>query len=471
MKSRLTALPPIPFLVPAVLEALLHSTQYGEITKVMPGEADLYCAKYLNTHGGVVLTGDSDLLVHDLGGDGAVSFFRDVELAASGDDRSLRSQIYHPALIAQRLDLPKIQGLHAFAFELSMDSQGTFRKILVDAQSLKAAKAHPSEFKNFLKEYKQLPAEPNSTSSANLLPLLRCLDPRVSEYILQYPYLSQIARQVRAGQVARSQTLHVFLPFLLDNPIRTNAWEISTAVRQLAYGLVNLIVPETQQILTISEHRKQQGRSSGRELQLPSLSEIPDACTAITTLYSQLQQSLPGPSNSQIWTAFAVHQDVEYSHSRAKTPLSKLVTQQLTDLENKSDMRKNFTWDIVQFFAHIQGSYYSFRILKQILALVISHGPDRSIPEPLLSLHRQLESLPKLCDLLGLGHISSIIRSLGREGLLTITGQIAGDVELIESTQQSRRALKKKRKREQSAVSPLTGREKPNNPFELLGDD
>lgn len=470
MKSKLTGLPPIPFLVPAVLESLLDSPWYGEITEVVPGEADLYCAKYLNQYGGIVLSGDSDLLVHDLGGDGVVSFFKDIELAAY-DSRSLRSQIYHPVGIAQRLDLPKAQGLHAFAFELSMDSQVTFRKLLVDSQSLRAVKAHPSEFKDFVKEYKQLPAEPSSTSSAKILPALRSLDPRISEYVLQYPYLAQIAGQAGVTEQSYSRTLHVFLPFLLDNPVRTNAWEISTTVRQVAYSLINLIVPETQQRLIVSEHRKQQDKSSGRELQLPSTSEIPGACTAIMTLVSQLQQSLPGLSKSQIWTTFAIHQDVEYSHSRAKPPLIKFVLQQLADLENKSDMRKNFTWDIVQFFAQLQGSYYSFRILKQIMALVISHGLDQSISEPLLRLHRQLESLPKLCDLPGLDRIASVFGSLGKGGISIITSQIAGDSESTESTQESRRALKKKRKREQSAVGPLTRREKPNNPFDLLGDE
>jgi hypothetical protein len=297
------------------------------------------------------------------------------------------------------------------------------------------------------------------------------VDPRISEYVLQYPYLAQIARQVEVTEQSHSQTLHVFLPFLLDNPVKTNGWEISTTIRQLAYSLVNLIVPETQQRPIVSEHRKQQVKSSGRELQIPSTSEIPDACTAIMTLVFQLQQNLPGLSKSQIWTAFAIHQDVEYSHSRAKPLLSKLVVQQLTDLENQSDMRKNFTWDIVQFFAQLQGSYYSFRILKQIMALVVSHGLDQSIVELLLPLHQQLESLPKLCGLPGLDRIASVFGSLGNGGVSIITSQIAGDSEPTQSTQESRRALKKKRKREKSAVRPLTSRENQNNPFNLLADE
>jgi hypothetical protein len=228
----------------------------------VPGEADLYCAKYLSQYGGIVLTGDSDLLVHDLGQDGAVSFFKEIEHSAISD--TLSSQIYQPAAISQRLDLPISHGLHAFAFEILMDSHSTFRKLLVGARSLKAVTANPSDFKLFLKEYKQLRAPLNSNDSPKILPILRSLDPRISEYVLQYPYLAQIAGKEEIAEV--SETVHVFLPFLLDCPVRTNAWEVSTVIRQLAYGLINLIVPDTQQKVTVSEHRKQQDMSTGREL-------------------------------------------------------------------------------------------------------------------------------------------------------------------------------------------------------------
>jgi hypothetical protein len=466
VKSKLSALPPSPFLVPAVLEALLDSDQYRERTVVVPGEADLYCAKYLSQHGGIVLTGDSDLLVHDLG-NGAVSFFRDI----TPDKRALSVQVYRPTVIAERLDLPKSHGLHAFAFEISMDSHGTFRKLLADARSLKTATASPSEFKRFSKEYNQLSAHLEAKDPTNLFPLLRSLDPRISEYVLQYPYLARIAGQ---DEVAKgSQTFHVFLPFLLDCPVRTNAWEASTVIRQLAYGLINLIVPEDQQRLLVSEYRKQQDKSTGRELQLPNLPQIPEACTVITTLYSQLQQNFPGVSGSEIWTAIAIDQEIEYSYSRAKTPLCKLVVQQLADLENESNMRnkrKNLTWDIVQFFAQIQGSYYSFRILKQIMSLVVSHGPPQTLPEPLLHLHWQLESLPNLRDLPGLDSAPSIIGSLGKRAISTITSHPSMDEEATADPQESCRARKKKRKRNHSAAGASSGCQKPTNPFELLRD-
>jgi XPG domain containing len=464
VKPKLSSLPPSPFLVPAVLETLLDSRQYRELTEVVPGEADPYCAKYLSQHGGIVLTGDSDLLVHDLG-NGSVSFFRDI---AFHDNGTLNSQIYRPRVIAKRLDLPESHGLHAFAFEVSLDSHGTFRKLLVDAQSLKSATANPSEFKCFLKEYNQHPPL-EAKDPSDLTRLLRSLDPRISEYVLQYPYFARIAGQDEV--VEGSQTFHVFLPFLLDHPARTNAWEVSSAIRQLAYGLINLIVPESQQRTTVLEHRKQQDKSTGRELQLPNSLQIPEACADITTLYSQLGKSFPGVSESYIWTAFAIHQEIEYSYSRAKTPLSKLIVQQLADLENEYNIkhkRKDFTWDLVHFFAQIQGSYYSFRILKQIISLMVSHGPAQSLPEPLLHLHRQLESLPRISELPGMDRVSLIISGLGKGAISTISNHISSDEEGTVKPQESRRALMKKRKRKQSSAYISSG---PSNLFEVLRDE
>jgi XPG domain containing len=463
VKPKLTSLPPSPFLVPAVLEALLDSSRYRDITEVVPGEADVYCAKHLNVFGGIVLTGDSDLLVHDLGMNGAVCFFKDIEFLPM-----LQSHIYAPAAIAHRLELSETYGLPAFAFELSMDSHGTFRKLLVDARVLKAAKADPPAFDRFLQEYTQLPNLLNSGNLNKILPLLRSLDPRISEYVLQYPYVAHIAGQTAVAE--QSRALRVFLPFLLGCPTRTNAWEVSTTVRQLAYGLINVIVPEEQQRTTVSEHRKQQDKSSGRELQLPMLSQIPEACAVVVALLTQLKESLPRISNAQLWTAFAIYQEVEYSHCRARTSLSEIVQQQLEGLEKKSNMRMNLTWDIVHLFAQLQGSHYSFRILKQIVSLVISQSPVHSLPEPLLRLSRQLESLPKLSDSPGLDGISIILGSLGTGAISTITSYVTGNEHETASFQESRRSLLKKRKRAQHVIEASAGHHDPSNMYDLLRD-
>ncbi|RQM06690.1 hypothetical protein DH86_00001308, partial [Scytalidium sp. 3C] len=105
--SRLQAsskLPPVPFLVPAIIEALLDNKEYQEVTFVVPGEADLYCASY----------------------------------------------VYHIPGIIDRLGLPSAYGIKAFAFELFMDPHGTFRKLLMQATSAESAKAHKDLYRDFI---------------------------------------------------------------------------------------------------------------------------------------------------------------------------------------------------------------------------------------------------------------------------------------------------------------------------------
>jgi hypothetical protein len=473
IRSNLTELCPLSFLVPAILESLVVSTQYRDITEVVPGEADLYCARYLKQNGGIIFTGDSDLLVHDLGPDGAVSLFRDVDFPSIDNFDTLCTKLFQQSTIIDRLALPKSHGLHALAFEMTMDNYGTFPKLLVQAKLLKTVSANPEMYEEYLKEYTQLPPDLNAESgeSAEVTKVLQKLDPRISEYVLQFPCLAKIAGQSPLESIG-SHTPHIFLPFLIDCPIRTNAWEVSSTIRQLAYGLINLCVPKEQQVFTVFEHRKQQDKSTGRELQLPSIAQISEACTAVSNLFQQLQGKHPSLPETQIWTAVAVNQELEWSHAHSRSPLSHIIIQQFELLESKTEMARTFTWDIVHFFAQIQGSYYSFRILKQIAELVVLHGSRDSIPELVSLLNRQLESLPALADLADLSHVSSLLQTIAAAPVMDKSTISERSIE-HRSTQgkESRRAARRKRKRENGLVEPSVARGKLNNPFDVLGDE
>lgn len=78
-QEKLKALPALPFLVPAAIEALSES-RYRSQTRVVPAEADVYCAKYASLHGGTIFTSDSDLLVYDMTETTSIILFKDMEL-------------------------------------------------------------------------------------------------------------------------------------------------------------------------------------------------------------------------------------------------------------------------------------------------------------------------------------------------------------------------------------------------------
>ncbi|KAE8443732.1 hypothetical protein EG329_001412 [Mollisiaceae sp. DMI_Dod_QoI] len=461
VRSSITSLPPLPFLVPAVLEALGQSTEYGNITEVVPGEADLHCAHYLKEHGGLVLTGDSDLLVHDLGPNGAVSFLKDVDSFSSNSIGKLSCHLYQPANIAERLAIPDLQSL---AFEIVMDPFVKFPKLVKQAQASTAIRSHPGEFADFLREYVQLsPSLPQSSDRfANLQPVLQKLDPRISELVLQSPCL---AWQVESAKRGASKP-HVFLPFLLDCPIRTSAWESSTAVRQLAYSLVNLLASRDEQTISVFEHRKQSDKSAGRELELPQTSRIPDECNVLLKLLLELRSKLPKLTEGQLWIAVAVHQNIQWSIAYGKPFSITLFIQQFQQLE-KSKEKGDFSWEAIQFFAELQASLYSFRILRQLLGLLIANGNCLS---ELQLLHAQMQSLPELTDFPSLADATCALRKVGNQEMMVAIKSIVEILVPLPAiySQMPPKATKKKRKRDSRVSEPPNTKKRPTNLFELL---
>lgn len=469
MSSRLTTLPALPFLVPAILEALKASGIYREITETVPGEADLYCAKYLKLHGGIVLTSDSDLLVHDLGSKGTVSFFSDIKPVGEDAPEQLRTQILDPVALSGRFNLHESYGLISLAFEMHMDQHGTFPSQLSKAQDLKAITQHPQMFSDFLEEYTALPDDPSVQGShAETFRALRCLDPRTSEYVLQFHSLAILAGQSFVGKKATSVSPHVFLPFLLDCPIRMTAWGLSTFIRQLAYGLVNLIVPQNEQVSDVFEHRKQIEQSQGRNLAIPSLSEISEACTAISNGYHNLHAKLPKMKESEIWIAVALQQNIDKSDLNIKTPTVQLFNQTLGELE-RSDGNV-LSWNVIQFFAQLQASLYSLRMLKQISAVVIAVKSTET-PNSVLRLSALLESLPALIDYPDLRSAPSKFRNSETADFLGFVKQVLRALEYDYEPAKESKASKKKRIREQANSNVPASKSRSSNPFDVLRAD
>ena len=461
-------LPP-PFLVAAVMDALNAADRYRKITIVVPGEADLYCARYLEQYGGIVLTGDSDLLVHDLGPEGAVCFFADIRAISVESSGSFNTRIFRPAVIADRLALPKPHGLHSLAFEILMDSQGTFRKLLAQAASLQSITKHKVRYAEFHQEYATLKVETRKAevidcSEQDFLQALRRLDPRVSEFVTQFPSIASLA----GHDILHSGSCHVFLPFLLDCPVRTNSWERSTPVRQLAYSLINTIVPSSERQPSVYEYRRQQKNSGGREWQLPSITEIPDACSDLLARFDQICSRTSDFSHLDIWIVWAVYQDIEYSSFHSKPNLSSLAINQFNDIKRKPSISQNYTWDIIQFHAHVEGSYYSLRILKQIIGLLVTHSQSKQLCAPILLLHHRLKTLPPLISRRELSDYNSGAQLMELKMLLQTTHNLLGLDERRPPASQPAVVPTARKKRKKNAEHDSTARRQITNPFEFL---
>lgn len=497
----MTAIPALPFLVPAILEALCISNEYKHLVEVVPGEADSYCARLVNSNGGIILTGDSDLLVHDLGADGAVVFFKDLQVS-SEPAGGMSGLVFKPSDIAERLSLCDPVGLLHLAFEMSLDPNITFRKAVDKAKSLASAIAHPKDFEKFSQEYMPLSIGQGyqHRDTPGIDSVLKLLDPRISEVVLQYPRFALLAR-LPLEEVLASP--HVFLPVLLDSPIRTNAWEISASVRQLAYGLLNFVVPDGEHKPTVFEHRRQQEKAGGREMQLPVTSELPEACAAFLEIDAQIEARLPGLSELKHWTALAVHQEMAWSHLNSKISLAEATIRGLISAKNKIEVVEGLSkqarlkngssaienvvseigqlekvenptdelsWDATHFLAQIQGSYYSCRLLKQIIELVVvSHIPGKPLPEIIFKLHRRLQALPSLQEYPSFRDSWSFLTDINRLGMVEASKDILGIVEpKITEPAKEKKISKKKRKRDRSSTKAPENSKKSSNPFDLL---
>ena len=97
---------------------------------MVAGKADAFCALVASKRGCLILTGDSDLLIHDLGL-GAVVFLNDVELHKEGDIENLSARMFKPQQIARRLEIDSISRL---AYELSEHAPLPFCKALKRAR-------------------------------------------------------------------------------------------------------------------------------------------------------------------------------------------------------------------------------------------------------------------------------------------------------------------------------------------------
>ncbi|KFY42821.1 hypothetical protein V495_04326 [Pseudogymnoascus sp. VKM F-4514 (FW-929)] len=471
--------PAISFLVPAILEKLLGSQRFQSITSVSPGEADLYCARYVKEHGGTVLTGDSDLLVHDLGALGSVSFFKDLEVSEQCNIKMIRCCQYTPALIVEKLNLNSSYGLKSFAFEMIMDPHASFPKLKQKSKDTKAVTEYPDMYKDFVKEYEALPKEVHTAdcteantganSPKSLGDVLRTLDPRISEYVLQFPRAAEAAERPFPSSIQPAEngnSVDMFLPFLLDCPSKTSAWEMSTAVRQLAYGVMNLTEPKENHVVAVVEYRRQQKGSRGREWQLPTYDEIEEASAGLVELAENIGKKMPGLSDIELWRAIALHQDLVFSSSAGKQSLGSLIIE-------SGIGSKRLSWDSIHFSAQLQGSLYSFRMLKQILGVVLVSQNAEDLSAALKRLSKLLEKLP---DLQALPDVHTDLESFRSsvdskalvtvKALLNIGGQEITDNDNPKSTKKDK---KNKRKRAQESNASMEVTKRPNNMFDLLG--
>ena len=467
-------LPAPPFAVPAVLDALRESDVYGPLTIVVPGEADTFCAEHARTKGGgTVITSDSDLLVQDLGPGAEVVLLRDladVRTATAG--KPLIVPTYAPSTIRRRLSLPgDKEGIMVdFAFELSMDPHLSATELADQTKTGYARTKYAQEYAEFAEQY----AYPGSlVDSAKKYDITR-LDPRVSELVLQslFPHEGQ---SLDPGKSA--DEILAFEPPLLDNSIRTNAWEPSAPIRACAFSLLQVLAG--RRIKKVREYTRMASMATrGSELDLVPVAKLAQVMDTLATLLRRVKTSL---ANSPVlqWATLASYHDIQWSKANEKASVCLEVMYEETSVGGMLD---RVTWDAVHWLAEIQATLYSLRVLKQTVLFVVeackdqNDGLDATLSTSLVGLKELLllpSIVPSLKDYPTLRILRDLPAKLKGAGALKLLAELADIPEGIkfkaEAKKNKSKSKNKKRKRSDHTAGPATGGKATTNPFSILG--
>ncbi|KAK4236375.1 XPG domain containing-domain-containing protein [Achaetomium macrosporum] len=443
--------PPPPFLVPAIIDALREASEFSSRVKLVPGEADGFCAEHVRRHGGTVLTSDSDLLVHDLGKNGGVLFFADID--ADVGKQKLIAPHYRPADLCRRLSLLPEVGLQYLAFEVSRDPHLTLEQAIEKSKRSEAVSTSREEYSNFMEQYHS-PGVALQFGTDEIPPL----DPRLSELFLRTFRVSKKT----VGPVSELEPgngLEIYLPFLLDCPARTKAWEASKPVRQLTYAVLQSFCGNS--IPSVIEMRRLHSLSSGSRVEVPTPREADELGTLLLGLFTEIEDGISKPES--IWVVLSFYQDIVMTLDRGKgNPLSlELLAQEAS---GKLDQG---SWDFLHFVAQTQATYYSLRMLRQIIELLAQYtGP---LSTTISELARFLSRLPPLPGFPTPRSFLETLKLAREAGLLACVRRLCvGYEDMVQLIEQPLERKESKKKRRTMPSSQGRTAPRPSNPFNLL---
>ncbi|KAI0465974.1 hypothetical protein F4859DRAFT_498916 [Xylaria cf. heliscus] len=458
--------PAPPFLVPAAIEVLRSCRKWGPLVEVVSGEADMFCAEDIRRHGGVLLTSDSDLLITELGPHGTVSFFADIfESDRLGNLQGLMTRKYSLHNINNTLGFNNVGGLPRVAFE-KMRHRTSFNEALSLAKNSKDNILESPEFRAFMEEYSMKEYLPMDHPVQGILSRL---DPRISEVVIQTLLLDPngtVPDMGRRENPRGPETLAMFLPIMIENRDRKSAWTMSTAVRELAYGAMQTFA--VHESPTIIEYRVLDASNSlmGRQIDVPGPDETLEQCGLLVDALNQLTTQIPGADMQ--WLSFAIYQDVMWSSSEQKLPLSAFLMDKGKGAFNDED---KISWDMIHFTAQVQASLYSLRMVTQVLDVVASLRKE--LPPPMQELRERLSTLPPITEWPTVETMSQILATANEANVLSVIEDIIG-VKIIQNpknSSKSRRARKQKSRRRLPRSERDPERSTSANPFAVLSNE
>lgn len=312
----------------------------------------------------MILTADSDLLVYNVGQRGCVVYFADISFDGqhqgsqqeSSDNLigGLTCKCYWPAEILRRLSLEEPFGLGSLAFEVEQDSSVPFSSLLRRAKSRASQISSNSEFQDFLDRYRDSEEMPrfrgsNANPDSSVQALLTRLDPRVSELVWQ--------------TIDQTEQLKMYLPFLLDDPTRSSAWDVGASFRILGYSILGLTSPAPSVWKYIQEVGRRGQRIASSNITLLDSAAIRMSIGNLIYLFQSFKDTFPDISNRDRWTLFAIQEVIHTLVSKNTIAPNRFTFENLLLLQQTNNHLAD--WNAVHLLAQVQAASYSLRMLRQ----------------------------------------------------------------------------------------------------------
>ncbi|KAF2198942.1 hypothetical protein GQ43DRAFT_465219 [Delitschia confertaspora ATCC 74209] len=379
-----------PLIVASVLEALRRS-EYASVVRMVPGEADVWCANsaYIDCSS-IIFTNDSDLLVYETGPETFVAFFRDLH-------HPLKELVfYQPAAIAKDIG---VDTLAAPAYVLMKYPRATDKgyPVLNHARNLGGLKLFDALKQEYSHEEVSLAtsASISSTIRINMDQALQQLDPHVSELVLQ----------VLAGCTAPKESkwiLNMYLPFLVEDTTAFATWSLGREVRAIGYSL---LIPSTPKEVLVNEVMRRVNDIIRKPIEIFSAEKLLDECLSLRTDIQRWMDQYHFLPVSRGWRLYAVKRVLEEMSDNQFARINyDLVAQSVRGEYHMED------WSLLHFKANVDAVLYSILILRQCASVFLAADQgvfgiiEKASVKKVKQLHKVLQTLPTIPELFPTRH-------------------------------------------------------------------
>lgn len=327
-----------------MIEVLSAHPTYSAIICTVPGEAESYCARDAISMNGIVLTGDSDLLLFasPSESDWGVMMFKDVDITFPGPHVS--AAVFRPTAMTGSLGVD----LTFLGFLTLCDTHASFSILQQRAARIAERKRSGAVVEEYGKRWREFAAVYALPLGCDLDVVLKGVEPRIAEIIQQWT------------EKCPGDERTMFMPFLWEDPTRASAWDTGQVIRAVSYSL---LFPDSSGIDEVCRRGQRISaglvkRTGDPHVFLQSLFRAQDEkwwvrviIDEIVTAFENRGQVLP-EKNVLEGIAYMLSQN---NSSRVTTPAS---------------TQRKWTWERIQIFAMAQAAWYSLLLLKEVLTTI-----------------------------------------------------------------------------------------------------